>query len=396
MFVGASIAHAAPPEPAAPPPQAPTLARVIALARERSPGVAAAREDVALGRAELVGARLPPVGNPYLEVTVDRGGSGVTRDLGVRGALVLPVEIAGQRGLRIAEVGALIAARQAGLDAARASAVGEAVRAYGAAAVAGARVRTWERLAAVARDEAEIYAARLAAGDATEQDAKIARVELAKHAVAVAEARADLTRALGDLARLTGARFGEAPAAIDPPERRASATDGAPAVRALDGEATYQARVRERQAREALSPLSLILQVGRGDAGEARVGGGIGWSLPIFHAGQGEIARADASRARALALREVAKSAIAAAVEGLVAEREQVRRALDEITRAAEPAARAAVDAAVATQRAGKGDLLAVLTARRDLALLEARRLELTQREWNIVSDIVALTGETP
>jgi cobalt-zinc-cadmium efflux system outer membrane protein len=376
---------------------APTLARVIALAKERAPLVAAAREDVAAGRAERVGARLAPLGNPYVELTVDRGTLGVTKDLAVQGTLVLPVEIAGQRALRIAEVDALVALREAGLDTARAAAAGEAVRAFGAAAVAGARVRTWERLAGVARDEAEIYAARLAARDATEQDAKLARVEEARNSVALAEARADLTRALADLSRLTGARWSEPPASADPPEAaRALPADKAPAVRALESEAAYQARVRDRQVREAQSPLNLILHVGRGDLGEARVGGGLGWSLPVFRAGQGEAARADAARARAISLRDVAARTIAAAAAGLAAERVEVRRALDEITRTAEPAARAAVDAAVATQRAGKGDLLAVLTARRDLALLEARRLDLAQREWNIVSDIVALTGDLP
>jgi cobalt-zinc-cadmium efflux system outer membrane protein len=83
-------------------------------------------------------------------------------------------------------------------------------------------------------------------------------------------------------------------------------------------------------------------------------------------------------------------------LEGLVAEREQVRRAIVELGTVGEPAAKAAVDAAVSMQRAGKADLLHVLTARRDFALLETRRLDLLRREWSILSDIVALTGELP
>jgi cobalt-zinc-cadmium efflux system outer membrane protein len=390
---------AAPPEPAPPahPAGAPTLARVMALARDHAPLVAAAREDVAVGRAEQVGARLPPLGNPYLEVTVNRGGLGATRDLAVSGTLLLPVEISGQRGRRLAEADALVALREADLETARAGAVGEAVRAYGAAAVAGARVRTWERLVGVARDEAEIYAARLGARDATEQDATLARVEQARNSVVLAEARADLIRALADLYRLTGARFGEPPSATEPPAgARPAAPSQSPAVRAYESEAGYHLRVRERQGREAHGPLSVLLNAGRGDLGEARFGGGLGWSLPVFRAGQGEVARAEAARLRALALRDVVARSVAAATAGLRAEREQVRRALEEIAQSAVPAARAAVDAAVATQRAGKGDLLAVLTARRDLALVEARRLDLTQREWNLVSDLVTLTGDLP
>ncbi len=87
---------------------------------------------------------------------------------------------------------------------------------------------------------------------------------------------------------------------------------------------------------------------------------------------------------------------IAATIEGLTAERREVRRALAELATVAEPAALASVEAAAATQRAGKGELLQVLIARRDLALLKARRLDLLQREWTILSDLVTLTGDLP
>lgn len=408
-FLAASAAAKDPPAPApevAPPAGPPTLARVIALARERAPNVAAAREDVAVGRSEQVGARLAPIGNPYTELTVNRGTMGATKDLSLQAAFWIPVEVSGQRGTRIAEADALLALREADLETARAAAVSAAVRAYGSAAVAGARVRAWEQIVGTARDEANIYAARLAAGDATERDTKIARVELAKQSITLAEARADLVRALSDLWRLTGERWGGPPPGVDPPDRgraaladnkgQAAAGPRPPAVRALENEADYQQRVRDRQAREAHAPMSVMLIVGRGDFGEARFGGGLAWTLPTFRRGQGEIARADAARGRALALREVTARNIAAAVVGLSAERDQVRLAIEEITSVAEPAARAAIDAAVATQRAGKGDLLGVLTARRDFALLEARRLDLLQREWSIVGDVVALTGELP
>lgn len=396
----AAHAAAAPPEvPPAPvaAPAIPTLSRVIALARERAPSVAAAREDVAVSRADQVGARLAPITNPYVELTANRGAAGATRDVSLQAAFWIPVEVSGQRGSRIAEADALIALREADLETARAGAASAAVRSYGSVAVAGARVRAWERIVAVARDEADIYAARLAARDATEQDAKLARVELAKQSVTLIEARADLVRALGELWRLTGTRWSEAPAAVDPPAGgRPALAEKAPAVRALENEAGYQLRVRERQARDAQAPVSLMLQIGRGDLGEARFGGGLAWTIPALRRGQGEVARADAARLRAVALREVAARNIAAAVQALVAEREQVRRAIDEITSAAEPAARAAIEAALAMARAGKSDLLAVLTARRDSALLEARRLDLLQREWSIVGEIVALTGELP
>ena len=101
-------------------------------------------------------------------------------------------------------------------------------------------------------------------------------------------------------------------------------------------------------------------------------------------------------RGRALAERDVRRRSIVALLRGLYDERLTVRTAIDEVARTGETAAQEALDAAVATQRAGKGEFLRVLTARRDLALLRSRRLELTRREWSIVGDIVALTGELP
>lgn len=387
-----------PPPPGAQGGPVPSLARVIAMARANAPSVAVARAEVGVSKAEYAGARLSPITNPYLEIQAQRGTQGQTKDVLLQGQLSIPIEISGQRGRRVAEVDALVAWREAGLDATRAAAAGEAVRAYGSVAVALARVRAFEAMVEVARSEAEVYAARLAAGDATEPDEKLAQVELARSTVTVSEARADLTRALAELNRRTGARFG-APRDLDPEPprgRAAPAPARSPAVKVLEQEAVYHARARDRQAREAHSPLALILTAGRGDFGEARFGGGIGWSLPLLRVGQGERARAEAERARASVERQVTARAVATVLEGLVAEREQVRRAIAELGTVGEPAAKAAVDAAVSMQRAGKADLLHVLTARRDFALLETRRLDLLRREWSILSDIVALTGELP
>jgi cobalt-zinc-cadmium efflux system outer membrane protein len=246
--------------------------------------------------------------------------------------------------------------------------------------------------------------ARREAGDATEQDAALARVELAKNMVILEEARADLARALTLLNGLTGARFTDAPGeeSLEPPPPPSSATEptaaarSAPLVQAAQQEAMFYARSKERQARDAHNPINVIVTVGRGDLGETRVGGGLGWNFPLFRTNQGDQARAEAERSRAVAMRDLRSRVIGTTLAGLVAEREQVRRALSELRKNAEPAAQASVEATLTMQRAGKGELLHVLTARRDLALLRARRLDLIDREWSIVSEIVALTGDLP
>jgi outer membrane protein TolC len=61
-----------------------------------------------------------------------------------------------------------------------------------------------------------------------------------------------------------------------------------------------------------------------------------------------------------------------------------------------EPAAQAAVDAALQIARAGKGELLHVVTARRDLISVRASGLALEEREWLLLSRLVAVTGKSP
>jgi len=390
----------------------PSLAEVVTLAKQQSLGVARSEADVAIGRSAYVGARLSSLTNPYLEVFADRGTFGpsnATKDIAIQGNLWLPVEVAGQRGKRVEEVDALVRWKTHSLEASRAQAAGDAVRAYGDVLALTARVRAFETMVASAKAESELYEARLRAGDVTQQDAKLAAVEVVRNSVALAESRAALVRGLGDLARAVGSPtlFLPPPSMAElvlPPPPKQQGLEAyvshtlaqSPYLTASEKEADYYARSQQRQAVEAHVPLNLIVSAGRGDVGETRLGGGLSWTFPFLRKNQGEQARALSERQRALRERDGRKKAIEATCRGLFAERTVIRAAREEMKNVGEPAAQAAVDATVATLRAGKGELLRVLTSRRDLALLKFRRLELSQREWSIVGDMVALTGEFP
>lgn len=387
-------------------PSLPSLAGVMALAKERAPGVVSAKADLNIGRSTYAGARLSPLTNPYLEVFVDRGNMNATKDVAVQANLWLPVELSGQRGRRVDEADALVAWKSQNVEAARASSVGEAVRLYGDVLVNAERVRSFESVLAAARAEAELYEARLRAGDATQQDAKLAVVEVVRNSVALAESRADYARSAAELARALGQEgFGPPDGgSVDPPPLPASDPNAwvdrsikrSPYLLAYEKEATYYARAKERQAIESHVPVNVIVSAGRGDLGETRLGGGLSWTFPFLRTNQGEQARAEAERSRVLAERDVRRRSLVALLRGLYDERLMVRGAVDEVAVTGEPAAQEALAAAIQTQRAGKGEFLRVLTARRDLALLRSRRLELARREWSIVGDIVALTGELP
>ena len=383
----------------------PSLMGAVEAARQRGPAVVVSRGALGVARATRVGASLRSVGNPYTEIVVNQGTMNVTRDVSFSATLWLPVEVWGQRRSRIAEADARADWAGASIDVVRTVAASEAMRAYGSAVVEAERARLLEQILEVARTEATLYQERMKAGDATLQDSALSAVEVARNAVALAECRADLQRALTDLARTVGVEVVHEPGAgatLRPPGtewadgRATELAAASPTVSALQREASYLERSRQRYAAEARLPVSLMLSTGRGDLGEWRTGGGLALTLPFLRTNQGEQALARAERERALVEARAQSRALTAAVRGLGRERRQVTEALAELDRSLEPAGQASVDAAVAMQKAGKGEMLRVLTARRDLATLRTRRLELIRREWLIASQLLALTGRGP
>ena len=347
-------------------------------------------------RSTLVGARRPPIGNPYLEVLGRAPPSGPYRNASVDGTLWLPFEVAGQRSTRIAEAKALVTFQKSTLEYRRAMAAAEAVRVYGMVSVGAERLRVLDGLLEIARKEAASYKERYKVGDATIRDARLADLELGRYEFLREESRADLTEGFSELGRLTGQNYDVPPSRLDrpPPMDAPPAVERAPSVVASKAEATYHGRTAERARREGTAgALSLMLNAGRDELGGARVGAGVAYAFPVWHRNQGEVARSSAERARALTEARVNRRVLAVRLKALTRELGEVRRALTVLEKEAEPAAIATVEASQEMQRAGKSDLFPVLTSRRDLALLRLRRLDLVLREWTLVSELTAITG---
>ncbi|HVU05911.1 MAG TPA: TolC family protein [Polyangiaceae bacterium] len=377
----------------------PTLGEVIALARARAPSVLVGAAHVKTARADLVGARVSPLGNPYVELTGEHGSVGTaSATLSATGTLWLPFEIGGQRGARVDAAKAGIEYRSRALELSRAQAVAAAIEAYGHSVVGAARLRLLQELEAVARAEADAYRARFQAGDVTAQDARFADVDRARYGVMVAEATADLAAALSTLEVVTGRRFDAPPTEplSPPPVDLGRGMDSVPAVAAARAEAAFHGRERRRWESERAGALSLMLLGGADELGGARVGAGLAYAFPAFRAYQGERARAEAEEERALLEARLGQERVGARLAGIARERTEVERALGLLHGEAEPAARAAVEAAEEMRRLGKGEFLAVLTSRRDLALLRLRQLDLLERRWGLESTAAALTGRTP
>lgn len=142
-----------------------TLAEAVALAKQSALGSIVARGEVRVAEGTMAGAKASAIGNPYLDLQVDRGAA--TKDVQVLGYLYTPVDLFGQRGARMDEADALIQWRKSGLVQANALAAGQVVIAFGSLLLANERAVIAKRGSDSAKTEAEYFAARLAAQDAT-------------------------------------------------------------------------------------------------------------------------------------------------------------------------------------------------------------------------------------
>ncbi len=142
--------------------------------------------------------------------------------------------------------------------------------------------------------------------------------------------------------------------------------------------------------------MSSILQAGRGDYGEVRMGAGFAWSIPAFRYRQGERAKTQAEGMRARTVASAYQVSISQRLAAIAEESHHLELAAKRLDQEAIPAAPLATDSATQMHLAGRTDLLSVVVARRDFYVLRLRRLEIAQRTWSLVGDCVELTGKMP
>jgi cobalt-zinc-cadmium efflux system outer membrane protein len=377
-----------------------TLNQAVRLARTRAPSALDATGAVSAARASGAGAKQPILHNPSIEVTGET--SRVTKDVNVISLLYLPVEVSGQRGARIAEWRRLVewqAAREAN---AHADVTGAAVSAYAAVLVGRARLTQAKRAAADAEAEAEAYRSRAKVADVTLYDVSAVESESARYRQLEVAAAASLALAVAHFAELIGETPPEDLAPDEGPPRLPEGirvddwVDRGPAVAALRSEGRYWTASRERFEADRTPPLVLIATGGRGDYGETRVGGGMGFEFPVFRRNQGEIARADAEQARTGRVARSVRAALLERGRGALAAYRGLIAGIDELDRTGIPAAERAEKAVTLAQRVGKVEMIRVLIARRDLAAARARRLDLVEVAWSAYAELASIRGALP
>lgn len=386
----------------------PTLERAIELARARSLVVSDAQGELGVANAQMAGARVSALGNPYMEIQVDQGiGGAATQELSAIAYTYFPVDLAGQRGARIGEAERLIKWREVGMNDARGIASGEVVAAYGELVVGAARIAEAKSGEQTARDEAKYFAGRLEAKDTTVYEKSLADAEVARWVQSRAEAQLRFSAARARFSQVTGATDVDNPpanATVAPPRLRAAWDDAfvarildrSPIVARLTAERAYWDASADRYKAERMPPVAFELIGGRGAAGEGRVGGGLVVTFPVSRRYQGEIARAEQGRTHAqnrLALyRGIVETRLRAARDAIVT----IDKAVEELDAAGMLALERAVSSSVEGFKTGKIEITRVLLARRDLAIARTRRLDLIEAGWRAYADLTILSGELP
>ena len=95
-------------------------------------------------------------------------------------------------------------------------------------------------------------------------------------------------------------------------------------------------------------------------------------------------------------MRDRVSRALLTQARAAIAELDTARGAIAGLESEGIPAARRAVAAAVEAQRAGKGEQISVLIARRDSAAAEARRLDFAEAAWRAYARLTELAGRLP
>lgn len=405
----------------------PSLEEALKLAQKRAVPSVTAKAQIGIADATMSSARAPFIGNPYLDMQFDRGST--TKDVQAMGYLYLPVDVFGQRGARIDEATAMVRWKTYSFADAQAMIGAETAYAYGSVLVASERLELAKRGELAAKGEVDYFGARLAAQDATVYEKSLAETELARWNQNRAEANYGLSSALLRLSELTQEADLSAPqtstspttAAVGmaqpstvaagasqgmlmPPDLRsawddvaiAQAVERSPSVLSQKSEEDYWDMAKARWEAERRTGLSLLLIGGRGDPGDVRLGGGLAITFPFTRRNQTEIARAEAEKYRTTVVRQAQTRNLTLRLQRTVRAYRDLRDALATLDTTGIPAAQRALESAQEGYRRGKIDLVHAFLARRELATMQGRRLELVLVAWRAYSELTVAKGTLP
>ena len=277
----------------------------LELARRNNPDWRAAEQELEIGRGRLTTARLLSPFNPVVE---GQGGprrmpgEGTGADYGV--GVSMELEVAGQRGLRIAEAERNLLRAEAGFQDFARTFRGRLARAFYQAVAARERLALQRRIEELNRNLLDVTKVKFAAGDVSALEVNVAIVRYGQTRKETFDAEENVTQALLELRRLIGLQEsfnpeGKLEPAVAPP------TAATVLERALASRPDLLGRRYELQRAQAEIALvrrqnfpnpTVGLSFNREGSGDKIVHGGISIPFPVFNRRQGEIASLDARR----------------------------------------------------------------------------------------------------
>lgn len=383
-----------------------TLEQALALAFERSPLIQESAARVALAEGVLVGARTYPF-NPVLEAERASRDDGHERTSDREIALSQEIEIAGQRGKRVASASAAAEAARAAFDRSRQELASRVASAFATVL----RARELATLAAFEREVAAELAAfeqrRLDAGAGTLIDLNVTRAAEGRAERRVALARADEAAARATLAEVVALAVTELPVVAGalpdawpaPPalaELERLALDRRSDLLALRSE-VEAATARIRLERSLATP-NLVIGVAKGreadreDLDTLRAG----FTIPLFQRNQGGIATARADEGVLSAQLASAELAVRREVAAAWSRAEATSRALAVFRQTVAGTLEENLDLVQRGLAAGKLRGSEVLVFRRELIDSRRELIEAAADAWLAQIELGLATGSTP
>ena len=283
-----------------------TFQQALTMARERAPRVAVARARIDEARGRLAGAQVRFRDNPVIDASVGPRwldtGAVTDYDFG----LSQTFELGNRRGARIAAAEAGVARESAVSDATIRQLVRDVAVAYVRTLLAQTRIDVLRAAETVAKEAFDVTDRRFRAGDVAVLDVNVARGSAARAASQTRAAEAERAAALGELKALLAWSEGVDPqpvgnlndlirAGLDV---QPVALSERPEVQGLVAEAA-EARADVRLGQAFKKPdLGFGVRLKR-DEGNQGAAGVFSIAIPVFNAGQEQVATSTARQRRA-------------------------------------------------------------------------------------------------
>ncbi|MGE8657544.1 MAG: TolC family protein [Achromobacter sp.] len=375
-----------------------TLEQALAAAYERSPLLAAARNEAAASEGQVTQAGVIP--NPSLEVGIDdnRRSTRTTTT-----ALSMPVELGGKRGARITAAGLARDIARRDLSGARADLRAAVIAAFFDVAVAQETVRVAQGTVEIAQNALRLAERRVAAGKAPPLESSKARVELANSRIEARAADSALDAARRKLGQLWGAPeadFARVSADLQTLPRRDAIDDLRAALAASPRMEAGRLSVElgraqlEVEKSKRYPDITLSAGVARdNEQGRNKAQFGVSIPLPLFDRNQGNVYSATMQSYKAHDLYRELESRLTADLLQSVSRFDLAANSVREYRGTVLPGANEAYESARKGFEAGKVSFLEVLDAQRTLSQGNIAYLNVLASAYQAAADIDRILG---